>query len=75
MKPSSTDVKLRISLAAAGVLMILFTLARMALWFSNGAFFAPLSEAEITSAFIHGLQFDFYMVALCLEKPHWPEMV
>ncbi len=66
MKPSPADVKLRISLAAAGVLMGVFTLARVALLLSNSAFFAPLSGAEIGSAFVHGLQFDFYMVALCL---------
>ncbi len=66
MKTNSADVKLRISLAAAGGLMGVFTLMRLALWMGNSAFFAPLSGAEITSAFIHGLQFDFYMTALCL---------
>ncbi len=60
------DSKLCISLAAAGGLMGVFTVARLVLWLSNGAFFAPLSGAEIASAFVHGLQFDFYMTALCL---------
>ena len=66
MKQTPPDVKLHISLAAACVLMGVFTLARAALLLSNSAFFAPLSGAEIMSAFVHGLQFDFYMTALCL---------
>ncbi len=66
MKRLFADSKLCISLMAAGGLMGVFTLARLALWLSNGAFFAPLSGEEIASAFVHGLQFDFYMTALCL---------
>lgn len=60
------DSKLVISLGAVSVLMGVFTLARAALLWGNKVFFEGLCGAEITSAFVHGLQFDFYMTALCL---------
>ena len=66
MKHVFTDSKLCISVAAVCVIMGVFTCARVAIWWANGAVFAPLSGAEITSAFVHGIQFDFYMTALCI---------
>lgn len=63
---SKRDIRLQISLLLPLVMMIVFTLARVAIWLGNAAFFASLSSGEITSAFLHGLQFDFYMTALLM---------
>ena len=60
------DVRLKISLLAPVVMMVIFTLARLGILLTNASFFKGLASAEITSAFLHGLQFDFYMTALCM---------
>lgn len=60
------DLRLQISLFVPALMMLVFTLARFAIWCGNSAFFAPLSFTEVFSAFIHGLQFDFYMTALLM---------
>lgn len=60
------DVRLQISILIPLGMMVVFTLARLAIWLGNASFFASLSSAEITSAFVHGWQFDFYMTALTL---------
>ena len=66
MKRIFADSKLCISWAVVSVLMGIFTLARVVLLVNNGTLFVSLSGTEIASAFLHGLQFDFYMTALCL---------
>lgn len=60
------DVRLQISILAPLCLMVVFTLARLALWLGNASFFAGLEPAEIGTAFMQGLRFDFYMTALLL---------
>lgn len=47
-------------------MMLVCTGARFAIWCGNDSFFADLSWSEICSAFLHGLQFDFYITALFL---------
>lgn len=59
-----SDARLKISMLAAGAALLLFTTARAAIFFTNYALFADLSGAEILSAFLNGIRFDFYMVAL-----------
>lgn len=60
------NVRLTISLVFPALLMLVFTAARLGIWQLNGAFFAELSGLEICKAFLHGIQFDFYMTALCM---------
>lgn len=60
------DMRLQISVLVPVAMMLVFTLARLAIWWGNAAFFSQLTSAEIASAFIHGLQFDFYMTALLM---------
>ncbi len=60
------DTRSKLSLLAPLVLMLLFTVARIAVWQLNGPFFAGISTAEIARAFLHGLQFDFYITVLCM---------
>ncbi len=46
------DIRLQISIAAPLCLMLVFTLARVALWLGNASFFAVLEPAELATAFI-----------------------
>lgn len=62
----NTPTRLVISLGAAAWMMGMFFLFRLALWGCNGALFSTLSRQEVLSAFWHGFQFDFYVVALCM---------
>lgn len=60
------DARLQISLLVPLGMMLVFTFARLAIWFGNSSFFASLTSSEIISAFVHGLQFDFYITALAM---------
>lgn len=60
------DVHLQISCLLPAGMMIVFTLARFAIFMGNSSFFESLSLSEIISAFVHGLQFDFYITALLM---------
>lgn len=64
-KQQLVDVKLQISGAVVLGVMLVFTLVRVAIFFSNFAFFSPLSGGEMAAAFVQGLRFDFYITALC----------
>ena len=66
MKYFKWNVRLKISLICVGLMLLCFGVARLAIWLSNLPFFAELSTREIGSAFLHGIQFDYYMVALCM---------
>lgn len=60
------QVRFKISLSALVAGLAIFTVARAAIFFTNPNLFAGLSGAEIFSAFLHGVQFDFYIVVLFL---------
>ena len=60
------DARLQISLLMPLGMMLVFTLTRLTIWLGNASFFASLTSAEIASAFVHGLQFDFYITALSM---------
>lgn len=60
------DVRLQISLLLSIGMMLVFALARLAIWLNNTAFFAPVEAAEVRLAFLQGMRFDFYMIALCM---------
>jgi len=64
MPPVKKDSRILISLYSVAGTMILFTLARVLLFFLNRDFFASLSGEQILSAFLNGLRFDFSVVAL-----------
>ncbi len=66
MKKWWQDVRLRISIVAVAGCLALFTAARVGIFASNLSFFAQLSAADVWAAFVQGIRFDFYMVALCL---------
>ncbi len=79
------DVRLQISLLVVLGMMFVFTLARLAICLGNSSFFASLTSAEIVSAFVHGLQFDFYITALVMgpvilllnlpiKSPRWAQI-
>ena len=48
------------------VFFLLFQIARIATFFSSPEYFADLTGKEIFLSFLHGLRFDFYMLALLL---------
>ncbi len=66
MKRKFLDVKLKISFAAAGLWMVLFSVARWGIYLHNKGLFEGVSSSEIAAAFVQGLRFDFYMTALGL---------
>ena len=60
--------KLKIKIIAFYFLafFLLFQIARIATFFSSPEYFADLTGKEIFLSFLHGLRFDFYMLALLL---------
>lgn len=64
MKPVKRDVRLWISLASVAAALVIFAVTRAGIFWANAPLFADLSAAQIGSAFLNGLRFDFYMVAL-----------
>ncbi|HAM42372.1 MAG TPA: hypothetical protein DCP52_00810 [Elusimicrobia bacterium] len=59
-----TDFRLKWSFFTVLAAALLFTVARAALFLLNRDFFSALSGAEIFSAFLNGLRFDFSVIAL-----------
>lgn len=64
MAVNKKDFRVKLSLLFILAAALLYTAARLALLLLNPDFFAPLSGAEIASAFLNGLRFDFAMIAL-----------
>ncbi len=64
MAVNKKDFRVKLSLLFILAAALLLTAARLALFWLNPDFFAPLSGAEITSAFLNGLRFDFSVIAL-----------
>ena len=64
MTVNKKDFRVKLSLLFILAAALLYTAARLALLLLNPDFFAPLSGAEIASAFLNGLRFDFAMIAL-----------
>ncbi len=66
MKISLRDVRLQISLAVLLAALGSFVAARAGIWLDNPALFGGIPTAEIITAFVQGLRFDFYIIALYL---------
>ncbi len=64
MKNCKKDFRLKFSICAVLLSLILFSGARLALFLLNGEYFSALTTWEILSSFLNGIRFDFYMVAL-----------
>ena len=60
------DVRLQISCLVPFAMMVVFTLVRLGIWLGNSTFFASVEAAEVRAAFLQGLRFDFYIIALCM---------
>lgn len=58
------DFRVKLSLFFVLAAALLLSAARLALFLLNRDFFAPLSGAELFSAFCNGLRFDFAVIAL-----------
>ena len=60
------NLKVKIIFAYFLAFFLLFQIARIATFFSSPKYFADLTGKEIFLSFLHGLRFDFYMLALLL---------
>lgn len=65
-KPKRSDFRVKISIAAVLLAMLIFFVFRLALYIFHHATFEALSTAQVWSAFLNGMRFDLSMVALFL---------
>lgn len=65
-KPRKTDFRFRWSIYIVIIAVFMFLAARLALFNCYEPVFASLSPAEIKSAFLNGLRFDFSAIAVFL---------
>src|SRR5574344_604204 len=68
-KNKQPDFALKFSLWTVFACFIIFALARLTLLLLYGNFFADLSAAQITKAFVQGLRFDGSVIALFVGIP------
>ncbi len=64
MNPFMRDVRLQLSGAVILAAWVSFVAARVGIWLTNPVLFAGLPPAEIAAAFLQGMRFDFYIMAL-----------
>lgn len=64
MPVQKKDNRLKFSVCTVLLALVLFTASRATLLFLNPAFFATLTGAQLASAFLNGLRFDFAIIAL-----------
>ncbi len=64
MAKEKKDFRFKFSLFSILAFVLLFSMARLVLLLLNPDFFSGLSTAEIARAFLNGLRFDFYVIAL-----------
>ena len=76
MAVNKKDFRVKLSLLCILAAALLLSAARLALFCLNRDFFASLSGAEIASAFVNGLRFDFSVIALFMGPVifllNWP---